>query len=136
MDLLAEISRGCDLRCAILTEADSGGRLRTTRFLLDGVEQPGFTYHPAPAPCANVLAYGAFIIPNGVQMLFPDDKGLKKVDAQCYLGVRRANGGHLCFLDSKSWQPGRLDTPELPNLLGREFTDTLLFLQALVRKFD
>ncbi|MEN9360396.1 MAG: hypothetical protein RL095_1931 [Verrucomicrobiota bacterium] len=136
MDLLAEISRGCRLRCAILTEPGPAGRLKTSRFLLDGVEQAGFSYDPAHAPCANVLSYGAFLIPNGVQVLFPDDPGLKKVAAQCYLGIRRSNGGHLCLLDPQPWSPERLDTPELPNLLGREFTDTLLFLQALVRKLD
>ncbi len=136
MDLLAETLAALDLNCAVLTEALPDGRLRTLRFLLDGAEAKAFTYDPAEAPCADVLRYGFFLVANGVQVLYPGDRGLARAASQCYLGLRREDGGHLALLGRQPWHPGRLDDHRIPALLGREFTEPQALLATLLRRLE
>ena len=51
-----------------------------------------FTYTPEIAPCEKVLESGQFTCKDGIQDLFPLDKGLAQIKAQAYVGCKTQNG--------------------------------------------
>ena len=61
--------------------------LETVVFLGKEGFLPNITYKLANTPCENVVNREICVYPNNLQTLFSKDKGLKKMNAQSYIGV-------------------------------------------------
>lgn len=62
-------------------------RVRTLAAVKDGALIPDFEYSLQGAPCANVINQELRCYPAGVSDLFPQDVGLKRLQAEGYLGM-------------------------------------------------
>ena len=61
--------------------------IQTLAVYLDGNIQDNFTYLLKGSPCETVFEDGVCCYPQNVQKLFPQDKGLVKIDAESYIGI-------------------------------------------------
>jgi diguanylate cyclase (GGDEF)-like protein/PAS domain S-box-containing protein len=93
----------------VLEERDPGW-VRTVALSAHGKIAPAVRYPLAGSPCANVLTVGAQAYPQEVRRLFPDDRLLRELAAEAYVGVplRDAGGaplGVIALLHGQALEP-------------------------------
>ncbi len=72
---------------AFIGRLDSEGTVSTISFYACGEIAPNFSYQLEGSPCSNVIEKGACVYPSGVAELFPEDKPLKEMGIESYIGV-------------------------------------------------
>lgn len=72
---------------AFIGRLDSEGTVSTISFYACGKIAANFSYQLAGSPCSNVIEKGACVYPSGVAELFPEDKPLKEMGIESYIGV-------------------------------------------------
>lgn len=61
--------------------------VQTLAAIRDGILVPNFRYRLNGSPCANTVVESICAYPHGVQALFPEDRGLKQLGVESYLGI-------------------------------------------------
>ncbi len=61
--------------------------ITTLAFFMDGSIHENFTYSLAGTPCQTIVGHRECLYSDKVQEKFPEDKYLKRVDAESYLGI-------------------------------------------------
>ena len=89
-------------------------RVRTLAFWQDGTFGENVSYHLAGTPCESVLTGRTCHHPRGVQGLFPEDRDLKTLGAEGYLGVPLVGSsgdvvGHIALIHDGPLEPGPQD---------------------------
>ncbi len=115
-DAVFHLTSALDFRfghIGMLTEDGLG--VRTLAAIRDGRIVPNFRYRLDGSPCANTINESICAYPQGVQSLFPHDRGLKDLGVESYLGIalrsrRNRIVGLLAAMHDKPIQ--RSDIPE------------------------
>lgn len=103
--------------------------VQTLAAVRDGKLVPNFRYRLEGSPCANTVTESLCAYPQGVQSLFPQDRGLRDLKVESYLGIalrsrRNEVVGLLAAMDDKPLH--RSEIPEalislLADRIAREF---------------
>jgi signal transduction histidine kinase/ActR/RegA family two-component response regulator len=62
-------------------------RVQGVAYAIGGVLHEPMDYHLQGTPCENVVAAGLCAYPSGVKRLFPNDRELQTLGAECYIGA-------------------------------------------------
>ncbi|MDX8407313.1 MAG: PAS domain S-box protein [Mariprofundaceae bacterium] len=107
-----ELASWLQMECVILAALSGENHVRALAMILDGKPVKNFSYHLTGSPCANLAEQDFCVFSESVCTRFPDDKQLRDIGAQSYIGIslRDADGhaiGILCAIGR-----GKLDPPE------------------------
>jgi len=88
-DLTVRMTEVLAVRYALIVEFVDGDRtrLRAVAAAERGIPAPGVAYELAGTPCENVVAGVTCSYPSGVQALFPEDRLLRDMEAEGYVGT-------------------------------------------------
>jgi formate hydrogenlyase transcriptional activator len=108
LSLVRHLADALRVRYVFVAECleDATDRVRTRAFWKGTAFGENFEYDVAVTPCRAVLQGDTCVYRKEVQRLFPDDKDLAELGAECYLGVPAMDPagsivGHLVILDDK-----------------------------------
>lgn len=92
---------------AFIGRLDEDSTINTISFYACGEIAPNFSYNLKGSPCSSVIEKGACIYPSGVADLFPEDKSLRAMGIESYVGVllRTSNRTPIGILTILSKQP-------------------------------
>ncbi|HEY9724836.1 MAG TPA: PAS domain S-box protein, partial [Chroococcales cyanobacterium] len=107
--LVQHLTAALEVRYALVTEGIGGnlGKTKTIAFWAGDRLGENFEYDLTNTPCKMLITEGRICCyPKDVQKLFPLDRDLREMQAECYLGIPlfSTSGkmvGHLCILDDK-----------------------------------
>ncbi|MBI5267679.1 MAG: response regulator [candidate division Zixibacteria bacterium] len=106
--VVEELTKALGVPYAILAEVvpDNPNRVQMQVFWEHGKLAPNLCYDLRGTPCETVMSHGKGYYPQRLQELFPQDRDLKTLNAQSYMGVAMysAKGrplGLLAILDEK-----------------------------------
>ncbi|MFO1475322.1 MAG: sigma 54-interacting transcriptional regulator [Verrucomicrobiota bacterium] len=104
--LLQRLAQGLGVRYAFVAECLSDQRARSLAFWSTGVFGENFEYDLNGTPCLKVTQGQTCHYDRGLHKLFPQDKPLREMRAESYLGVpvrdsTRHIVGHLVIMDDK-----------------------------------
>ncbi len=84
--IVLRLSHALRVKYASVAEVVPGGRLRTLARCIDGRLVENTEYALDGTPCARALGGTVCYIRHGVADVFPQDEGLRRLDAQSYVG--------------------------------------------------
>lgn len=84
--LVRELSKWLGVECCAVSELN-GGSARAISVINDGEYGEGFEYDLAGSPCEKVSEGGYCIYEKNVSRLFPEDKDLREMRAEGYVGA-------------------------------------------------
>jgi PAS domain S-box-containing protein len=104
--LVRHMARALQVRYAFITECNDQKHARTLAVWTGEGFGDNFEFDIAGTPCMKVLTGEVCHYEEGLQALFPDDKGLVDWQAESYLGVPMTDRvgcvmGHIAILDDK-----------------------------------
>ena len=104
--LVRHLAGALRVRYAFITDCDDQKRARALAFWNGDQFGDKFEFDIADTPCMKVLKGETCHYKEGLQSLFPLDKGLADWEAESYLGVPMLDGegrviGHIAILDDK-----------------------------------
>jgi len=93
-DLAHHLSRAVGAHAAIIGQVAGAekDRIETMAVEVGGVVQEKFSYSLEGAPCAEALARGECVEASGVQERFPTALGLRRMEAEAYVGKALKDG--------------------------------------------
>ncbi|NWF83254.1 MAG: PAS domain S-box protein, partial [Bryobacteraceae bacterium] len=94
-----------------------GGKLRTLVVIRDGAIADNYEYSLRGSPCEVTVRESICAYPRGVQALFPEDRGLARLNVESYLGIvlRSRRNEAIGILAAMHDQP--LERSEIPEAL-------------------
>lgn len=94
-DLAHHLCIAVEADVAIIGEVvgPNGDHIRTIAVEVDGEPLEGFSYPVLGSPCSQALANGECVELQAVQEKFPLDPGLKRLEAEAYVGTALVDGG-------------------------------------------
>lgn len=109
---------------AFIGRLDDEGTINTISFFACGKIAANFSYKLEGSPCASVIEKGACVYPSGVAELFPEDKPLREMEIESYIGVllrttTRAPIGILTILSKQPFKNTELAESFLLMFAGR-----------------
>lgn len=98
--LLVEMTTALGTDFAFIAELDQGDPpsvSRTVAAIDRGQAISNFEYRLAGTPCEQLVEGGMCAFPSGVQAIFPEDEGLRRLGIEAYVGVRLHNSRQKAF---------------------------------------
>jgi signal transduction histidine kinase/ActR/RegA family two-component response regulator len=86
-ELVCAISRTFDGAHTYIGRMVESQRVQGVAYAIGGVLHEPMDYHLQGTPCENVVAAGLCAYPSGVKRLFPNDRELQTLGAECYIGA-------------------------------------------------
>ena len=113
-DMVRHLAEALGVPHAFVAEIQPDGReARTLAAWIDGQFAPDFTYSLEGSPCQDAVAGGVCHVASGAAERYPDDEGLRALDAESYVGTCLYDAaGQLCgilaVLDRKPMEDSSL----------------------------
>ena len=89
--IVKSVSEWLHVDCVLIGEKTESNVIRSIAMYLDGGFVDEFSYPLEGAPCANVMDGHFCLYPEKVQQSFPNDKELRDLDAEGYVGTPLVN---------------------------------------------
>jgi signal transduction histidine kinase/ActR/RegA family two-component response regulator len=86
-ELVCAISRTFDGAHTYIGRLVEAQRVQGVAYAIGGILHEPMDYHLQGTPCENVVAAGLCAYPSGVKRLFPNDRELQTLGAECYIGA-------------------------------------------------
>ena len=86
-ELTLRLARALRVKYASVAELVEGNRLRTVALCIDGRLVQNYEYPLVGTPCAGVLDGSVCHVRDSVADRYPDDEGLRRMNAQSYVGT-------------------------------------------------
>jgi len=91
-NLVCQLCKTLDQRYAFIAQINEGIS-QTLVFCKDGVISDNFSYSLAGSPCEKVVAGGICYHPKNATLLFPHEKGMKRMGVESYIGTPIPDAG-------------------------------------------